>query len=98
VKLLNLDEFYRASAMLNPKLTLLLSDAHHFVPVNQLTIASDALILESAGASQSGLAIMRLDQFLTRTSHLPPTTDLRTSNHHQLVFGFRIVNKSIVFY
>lgn len=95
---MNLDEFYRASATLNRKLTILLTRNDHFVPVNQLSLAAGAVILEIVHPVPGGQATITLDQFLTRTSHLPPTTDLRALNTHQMLFGFRIVNKSIVFY
>ncbi|RRG01742.1 MAG: hypothetical protein DUD34_10875 [Lactobacillus sp.] len=95
---MNLSEFYRASSTLNPKLTLLISKGKHFVPITQLTIAEDSLLLDTKDQFSGGPATITLDQFLTRTSHLPLTTNLRTSNNHALLFGFRIVNRSIVFY
>ncbi|MFD1125643.1 hypothetical protein ACFQ22_09805 [Lentilactobacillus raoultii] len=95
---MNLDEFYRATATLNRKFTLLLAKEDHFVPVNQLTKTKGALFLASIAKSKSGTATITLDQFLTRTRALPPQTNLRTLTNRQLVFGFRIVNKSIVFY
>ncbi|WP_203631061.1 hypothetical protein [Lentilactobacillus fungorum] len=95
---MNLDEFYRASNTLNPKLTLLIAEGKHYVPVNQLTIDGQSLILNASSQSRRQFATITLDQFITRTSHLSPKTNLRTAINHQLVFGFRIVNKSIVFY
>lgn len=95
---MNLDEFYRASATLDSKLTLLISKDEHFIPINQLTRDDHVLFLGSVSKSQSGTATITLDQFMTRTRLLPAQTNLRTSNNHQLVFGVRIVNKSIVFY
>ncbi len=95
---MNLDEFYRASATLSPRLTLLISKDGHFVPINQLTKDDANLFLESTAKSKSGRATITLDQFLTRTRILSPNLNLRTSTNHQLLFGFRIVNKSIVFY
>jgi hypothetical protein len=95
---MNLDEFFRASSTLNPKLTILISEGKHFLPVNQLLIDNKSLLLGKTAPSKGGTATITLDQFLTRTRQLPLKTDLRTLNDHQLVFGFRIVNKSIVFY
>ncbi|KRL20232.1 hypothetical protein [Lentilactobacillus kisonensis] len=95
---MNLDEFYRASSHLDPKLTLLVAKAHHYVPINQLTIDKTSLLLDTNSQSHSQFATITLDQFMTRTSQLSPQVDLRTANNHQLIFGFRIVNKSIVFY
>ncbi|MDN6781540.1 hypothetical protein [Lentilactobacillus parabuchneri] len=95
---MNLDEFYRASGTLNPKLTILITAGKHFLPVNELTIDKDSLLLGKTSQSHGEFATITLDQFMARTRQLPITTDLRTSNNHQLVFGFRIVNKSIVFY
>lgn len=95
---MNLDEFFRASSTLNPKLTLLISEGQHFLPVNQLLIDKNSLLLGKSSPSQGGLATITLDQFMTRTKRLSLKTDLRTLNDRQLIFGFRIVNKSIVFY
>ncbi|KRL65762.1 hypothetical protein FC85_GL003111 [Lentilactobacillus diolivorans DSM 14421] len=55
-------------------------------------------MLDTKDQFSGGPATITLDQFLTRTSHLPLATNLRTSNNHALLFGFRIVNRSIVFY
>ncbi|KRK67320.1 hypothetical protein FC79_GL001551 [Lentilactobacillus buchneri DSM 20057] len=95
---MNLDEFFRASSTLNPKLTLLISEGQHFLPVNQLLIDKNSLLLGKSSPSQGGFATITLDQFMTRTKRLSLKTDLRTLNDRQLIFGFRIVNKSIVFY
>lgn len=96
--IINLDEFFRASSTLNPKLTILIAEGKHFLPVNELLIDKDSLLLGKTSPSHGGFATITLDQFMTRTRQLPLKTDLRTLNDHQLVFGFRIVNKSIVFY
>lgn len=95
---MNLDEFFRASSTLNPKLTLLISEGQHFLPVNQLLIDKNSLLLGKSSPSRGGFATITLDQFMTRTKRLSLKTDLRTLNDRQLIFGFRIVNKSIVFY
>lgn len=94
---MNLDEFFRASGTLNPKLTLLISEGQHFLPINQLLIDKKSLLLGKFSPSHGGFTTITLDQFMTRTKQLALKTDLRTSNDHQLIFGFRIVNKSIVF-
>lgn len=95
---MNLDEFYCASSTLNPKLILLIAKGQHYEPIKQLTIDKNSLLLDTNDPSHLGFATITLDQFITRTSHLDSKMDLRTLDTHQLVFGFIIVNKSIVFY
>lgn len=92
---MNLDEFYRASSTLNPKLTILISEGKHFLPINQLLIDKNSLLLGKTTPSHGGFATITLDQFMTRTKQLPLKTDLRTLKDHQLVFGLELlINQS----
>ncbi len=96
--ILNLDEFFRASNLVNPNFKLLIIEQQHFVPVTKFKVKNNDLFLEGHGKTSDDKANMTIFEFKQKTAELPKNLNLRISNTHKLLFGFRIVNKSLVFY
>ncbi|WP_283680355.1 hypothetical protein [Lentilactobacillus sp. Marseille-Q4993] len=96
---MNLDEFYHATAGLNPNLTILIAEKKHFLPVTQLLITDHTIHFQTKRESEvPSPSHLNLDQFLTRVKDMPLNYDLRIYQTQKIVFGFRIVGNTLVLY
>ncbi|GAY74150.1 hypothetical protein [Lentilactobacillus kosonis] len=95
---MNLDEFVRATNSLNPTLILLVAKGQHFEPVTQISLIESTIFLQTKADSPSINSTLNLNQFIKMLKKVPNSYDIRFFNTKKLVFGFRIIDKTLVFY
>ena len=84
--------------MLNTNLVLLMVKNQHFEPITQVIWEDSTIFLQTKTDSQSSNSTLSLSQFMTIVKKIPNSYDIRFFNTKKLTFGFRIIDKTLVFY